>query len=57
VHGDYRLDNVVVDPVAGTWWRCWTGRWPNLGDPLTDLASTVVWWDGMRGLDSPVAAA
>jgi aminoglycoside phosphotransferase (APT) family kinase protein len=27
-----------------------------LGDPLTDLASTVVWWDGIRGLDSPVAA-
>ncbi|CAI7979435.1 hypothetical protein FRAHR75_610048 [Frankia sp. Hr75.2] len=27
-----------------------------LGDPLTDLASAVLRWDGIRGLDSPVAA-
>ena len=27
-----------------------------LGDPLTDVASTVAWWDGIVGLDSPVAA-
>ena len=26
-----------------------------LGDPLADVASMVAWWDGMRGLDSPVA--
>lgn len=56
VHGDYRLDNVVVDPshahiVAVLDWEMAT-----LGDPLADVASTVVWWDGMRGLDSPVAA-
>lgn len=24
------------------------------GDPLTDLASMVAWWDGLSGLDSPV---
>jgi aminoglycoside phosphotransferase (APT) family kinase protein len=55
VHGDYRLDNIVVaaDRVAGVLdWEMAT-----LGDPLTDLASMVVWWDGMNGLDSPVAAA
>ncbi len=55
VHGDYRLDNVVVDPaghvVAVLDWEMAT-----LGDPLADVASTVVWWDGMSGLDSPVAA-
>ncbi len=55
VHGDYRLDNVVVDPdlriVAVLDWEMATQ-----GDPLADLASTVVWWDGFRGLDSPVAA-
>ncbi|GAB2833047.1 phosphotransferase family protein [Actinocorallia aurea] len=55
VHGDYRLDNVVVAPsgeVVGVLdWEMAT-----LGDPLTDLASAVVWWDGIRGLDSPVAA-
>ena len=69
VHGDYRLDNLVVDltPPSGIPddgegaarprvaavldWELAT-----LGDPLADLASTVVWWDGLRGLDSPVAA-
>lgn len=55
VHGDYRLDNVVVGPeeevVAVLDWEMATR-----GDPLADIASTLVWWDGMRGLDSPVAA-
>ena len=57
VHGDYRLDNVVVrrdDPaklLAVLDWEMAT-----LGDPLTDVASSVAWWDGIVGLDSPVAA-
>lgn len=55
VHGDYRLDNVVVSPtgrvVAVLDWEMATQ-----GDPLADLASTVIWWDGLKGLDSPVAA-
>jgi aminoglycoside phosphotransferase (APT) family kinase protein len=56
VHGDYRLDNVVVDPVLGHIVAVLDWEMATLGDPLTDLASTLVWWDGMRGLDSPVAA-
>ncbi|MFN2538413.1 MAG: phosphotransferase family protein, partial [Mycobacteriales bacterium] len=55
VHGDYRLDNVVVSPTgriaAVLDWEMATQ-----GDPLADLASTAIWWDGMRGLESPVAA-
>ena len=55
VHGDYRLDNVVVGAdsriAAVLDWEMAT-----LGDPLADLASTAVWWDGMAGLASPVAA-
>jgi aminoglycoside phosphotransferase (APT) family kinase protein len=55
VHGDYRLDNAVLGPdhrvAAVLDWEMAT-----LGDPLTDLASLVVWWDGLAGLDSPVAA-
>ncbi|MGO1165971.1 MAG: phosphotransferase family protein [Janibacter sp.] len=55
VHGDYRLDNVVIgageEIVAVLDWEMATR-----GDPLADVASTLVWWDGMRGLDSPVAA-
>lgn len=57
VHGDYRLDNVVMraeedgEVAAILDWEMST-----LGDPLTDLASVVMWWDGIAGLDSPVAA-
>ena len=56
VHGDYRLDNVVVDPGRGRVVAVLDWEMATLGDPLADVASTVVWWDGMRGLDSPVAA-
>jgi aminoglycoside phosphotransferase (APT) family kinase protein len=55
VHGDYRLDNVLVDDAtkvsAVLDWEMGT-----LGDPLTDVASACVWWDGLAGLDCPVAA-
>jgi aminoglycoside phosphotransferase (APT) family kinase protein len=56
VHGDYRLDNVVVGAADGQVRAVLDWEMATLGDPLTDLASTVVWWDGIRGLDSPVAA-
>jgi len=56
VHGDYRLDNVVVDPSRGRLVAVLDWEMATLGDPLADLASTVVWWDGMSGLDVPVAA-
>lgn len=55
VHGDYRLDNVVVSP-AGRITAVLDWEMATQGDPLADLASTVVWWDGVRGLVSPVAA-
>jgi aminoglycoside phosphotransferase (APT) family kinase protein len=54
VHGDYRLDNVLIQgthAVAAVLdWEMAT-----LGDPYTDLASICVWWDGLSGLDCPVA--
>ena len=56
VHGDYRLDNVVVDPGRGHIVAVLDWEMATLGDPLADGASTLVWWDGIRGLDSPVAA-
>ena len=56
VHGDYRLDNVVVDPAGGHVTAVLDWEMATLGDPLTDLASMIVWWDGISGLDSPVAA-
>ncbi|KAA9151851.1 phosphotransferase family protein [Amycolatopsis acidicola] len=56
VHGDYRLDNVVVSPLTGQVVSVLDWEMATLGDPLTDLASMIVWWDGIAGLDSPVAA-
>jgi aminoglycoside phosphotransferase (APT) family kinase protein len=56
VHGDYRLDNVVVEPASGQIVAVLDWEMATLGDPLADVASTLVWWDGMSGLDSPVAA-
>jgi aminoglycoside phosphotransferase (APT) family kinase protein len=51
VHGDYRLDNVIVatdDEVAAVLdWEMAT-----LGDPLTDLGLFIVYWDGMNKVPS-----
>lgn len=55
VHGDYRLDNVLVrdDAVAAVLdWEMST-----LGDPLTDLGLLLVYWDGPpAGADNPAPA-
>lgn len=55
VHGDYRLDNVIVgadDRVAAVLdWEMAT-----LGDPLTDLGLFLVYWDGLAQIrGNPVA--
>jgi aminoglycoside phosphotransferase (APT) family kinase protein len=55
VHGDYRLDNVLVAPpdqiVAVLDWEMAT-----LGDPLADLGMFCMYWDGWADLTSaPVA--
>lgn len=43
VHGDYRLDNVMLGPggriAAILDWELWT-----IGDPLADLATLAVYW-------------
>jgi aminoglycoside phosphotransferase (APT) family kinase protein len=48
VHGDYRLDNVLVAPdlsvAAVLDWELAT-----LGDPLADLGMLVGYWDGVPG--------
>lgn len=54
VHGDYKLDNVALDPtrpdrlVAVFDWEMST-----LGDPLADLGLLVVYWN--RSADDPTA--
>jgi aminoglycoside phosphotransferase (APT) family kinase protein len=57
VHGDYRLDNVIIAPaspaeiLAVLDWEMAT-----LGDPLTDLGMLLMYWDGWAGLENPIAA-
>ena len=57
VHGDYRLDNLVVAPPAAPDalsvravldWEMAT-----LGDPLTDLGLLLAYWDVVSALGSP----
>lgn len=55
VHGDYRLDNVLVDDSneirAVLDWEMAT-----LGDPLTDLGLLVVYWEGFDDIEqNPIA--
>lgn len=55
VHGDYRLDNVIVGDdqriKAVLDWEMAT-----IGDPLTDLGLLAVYWEGFSGLENnPIA--
>ncbi|HEX5993762.1 MAG TPA: phosphotransferase family protein [Jiangellales bacterium] len=56
VHGDYRLDNLIVSSgmeiAAVVDWEMTT-----VGDPLTDLGVLVVYWDGMSALPGSVSEA
>lgn len=57
VHGDYRLDNVIVaadDPGVIRAVLDW--EMATLGDPLTDLAMLVMFWDGMAGVGDVITA-
>ncbi len=60
VHGDYRLDNVIVDPsnsylvAAVLDWELST-----LGDPLADLGMTLTYWHDLGDVERaeiPIAA-
>jgi aminoglycoside phosphotransferase (APT) family kinase protein len=56
VHGDYRLDNAVIGDDTNRVVAILDWEMATLGDPLVDVAYMVPWWDGLAGLDSPVAA-
>jgi aminoglycoside phosphotransferase (APT) family kinase protein len=44
VHGDYRLDNVILDPGLRSLRAVLDWEMSTLGDPVTDLAITLVYW-------------
>ena len=58
VHGDYRLDNLVLDPASGEVRAVLDWELTTLGDPLADVGLLMVYWSeaGDRTiplLDSP----
>jgi aminoglycoside phosphotransferase (APT) family kinase protein len=71
VHGDYRLDNLVVARVDDPQVVADPSGWPvravldwemaTIGDPLADLGLLLAYWDGLGGSqsvgDNPVAEA
>lgn len=44
VHGDYRLDNLVLDPVTGRIQAVLDWELTTLGDPLADVGLLLVYW-------------
>lgn len=61
VHGDYRLNNAIVDPADGSLRAVLDWELSTLGDPLADVGGLLVHWvdpeDRVRPFrDSPTAA-
>jgi aminoglycoside phosphotransferase (APT) family kinase protein len=55
VHGDYRLDNVVVD-AGGRVAAVLDWEMATLGDPLADLGLLLVYWDGLARIGGNAVA-
>jgi aminoglycoside phosphotransferase (APT) family kinase protein len=51
LHGDYRLDNALVDPAAADIAAVLDWEMSTLGDPLADVGLLVVYLSGRRGYD------
>lgn len=55
IHGDYRMDNCVVDPDdPGRIKAILDWELSTLGDPIADLAQTVLYWGDPDGPEVPL---
>lgn len=56
VHGDFRLDNAVLDSSdPGRVRAVLDWEMSTLGDPLSDLGLFYLYWQGWSGLENPIA--
>jgi aminoglycoside phosphotransferase (APT) family kinase protein len=51
VHGDYRLDNLLIDPATLRVAAVLDWEMATIGDPLTDLGLLIAYWDVMSEVE------
>jgi len=55
VHGDYRLDNLIVDVASGEVRAVLDWELATLGDPLADLGTLLAYWGVPASGDTPAS--